>query len=118
MRAVTQSMIPIPVHQPKLLDLPNPAKNAIDAIFQEIADFELGLDDEHELGMSVVGGPTGLCIHVREVYRFGNDKLIFNGIDTNHSPVRLVQHISQLNFLMLAVKIAGDEPVRIGFHVP
>jgi hypothetical protein len=98
--------------------VPNMAEFAIKAIHEEIADFESSLDDDHEIGMPIVGGPSGLCIHVREIYRYGTDKLVFAGLDSNGSPVRLVQHLSQLNFLMLSAPKIGKKATRIGFHEP
>ena len=95
---------------------PNMAEYAVKAIYEEIADFEATLDAHHEIGMPVVGGPAGLCVHVREVYRFGTDKLVFVGIDGDQRPVRLVQHLSQLNLLMLAAPKLGSTAARIGFH--
>ena len=113
---------PVPLRAPSL-DLkairpPNMAEYAVKAIYEEIADFEACLDAEHEVGMPIVGGPAGLCVHVREVYRFGTDKLVFVGISSDGNPVRLIQHLSQLNFLMLAAPKLGDQAVRIGFHEP
>ena len=95
---------------------PNMAEYAVKAIYEEIADFEAFLDADHEVGMPIVGGPAGLCVHVREVYRFGTDKLVFVGIDSDQRPVRLIQHLSQLNLLMLAAPKIGPLAVRIGFH--
>jgi len=97
---------------------PNLAEFAVKAIYEEIADFEAKLDSGHEVGMPIVGGLSGLCVHVREVYRFGTDKLVFVGIDNDQRPVRLIQHLSQLNFLMLAAPKIGPAAVRIGFHTP
>ena len=94
----------------------NMAEYAVDAIYEEIADFEASLDENHEVGMPIVGGPANLCVHVREVYRFGTDKLVFVGVDSDQNPVRLIQHLSQLNFLMLAAKKLTETAVRIGFH--
>ena len=103
--AITRSLTP-----------PNMAKEAVNAIYEEIADFEASLDADHEVGMPIVGGPATLCVHVREVYRFGTDKLVFVGIDSDQHPVRLIQHLSQLNLLMLAARKIGSVAVRIGFH--
>ncbi len=103
----------IPIPKP-----PNMAEYAVEAIYEEIADFEAKLDADHEIGMPVVGGPAGLCVHVREVYRYGTDKLVFVGIDSEQKPVRLIQHLSQLNVLMLAAPKIGPVAVRIGFHAP
>jgi Family of unknown function (DUF6173) len=100
------------------LETPNPAKWAVEAIYKEIADFEASLDDNHEMGMSIVGGPTGVCLHVREIYRYGTDKLVFDGINSDGSPLRLMQHLSQLNFLMISAKKIGKTAARIGFHEP
>ena len=94
------------------------AEYAIKAIYEEIADFEATLDEDHELGMPVVGGPAGLCVHVRKVYRYGTDKLVFVGVDSSRKPVRLIQHLSQLNLLMLAAPKIEEVAVRIGFALP
>jgi hypothetical protein len=103
----------VPVIRP-----PNMAQYAVEAIYDEIAEFEASLDEDYEVGMPIVGGPANLCVHVRKVYRFGTDKLVFVGIDSDQHPVRLVQHLSQLNFLMLSVKKMTEKSVRIGFHSP
>jgi hypothetical protein len=109
-----------PLEVPKIAPIarPNPAKWAVEAIYTEIADFEASLDDDHEMGMSIVGGPAGVCLHVREIYRYGTDKLVFDGVNSDGSPLRLMQHLSQLNFLMIAAKKVGEMAVRIGFHEP
>jgi len=107
-----------PVFRVPDLRPPNLAEYAVKAIYEEIADFEASLDSDHEIGMPVVGGPAGLCVHVREVYRFGSDKLVFVGVDSDHKPVRLIQHLTQLNLLMLAAPKMGPAAVRIGFHAP
>ena len=91
---------------------------AVKAIYEEIADFESALDDNHEIGMSIVGGPSGVCLHVRDIYSYGTDKLVFDGINFDGSPLRLMQHLSQLNFLMISAKKIGDTASRIGFHEP
>ena len=97
---------------------PNMAEYAVNAIYKEIEDFESSLDDMHEIGMSIVGGPAGICLHVREIYSYGIDKLVFVGINSDESPLRLMQHLSQLNFLMVSAKKIAETAVRIGFHRP
>jgi hypothetical protein len=104
------------------IDIPKPiniAELSAEAVWDEIATFEATLDDAHELGVCIVGGPAGLCVHVREVgWRNGN-ALIFSGVDGESRPVRLMQHLTQLNFLMVAVPKIGPVAVRIvGFHAP
>ena len=94
------------------------AKYAVDAVYKEILDFEASLDDNHEMGMSIVGGPAGVCLHVREIYSYGTDKLVFDGMNSDGSPLRLMQHLSQLNFLMISAKKIGQTAARIGFHEP
>ena len=112
------SILDMPSYEQNYLRPTNFAKEAVDAIYDEISGFESALDEEHESGMSIVGGPAGVCLHVRKVYRYGSDKLVFDGINTDGSPLRLMQHLSQLNFLMISAKKIGETASRIGFHTP
>lgn len=117
---MNQRLLSTELRAPSISNLrpPNMGQYAVSAIYEEIADFEKTLDEHHEVGMPIVGGPAGLCVHVRKIYRFGADKLVFVGIDSDQNPVRLIQHLSQLNFLMLSAPKIGEVAVRIGFHAP
>lgn len=117
-KAITQVPVRLPSLDYESIRPPNMAEYAVKAIHDEIADFEACLDSDHEVGMPVVGGPAGLCVHVREIYCFGTDKLVFVGLSSSGHPVRLVQHLSQLNFLMVSAPKLGEAAVRIGFHKP
>jgi hypothetical protein len=119
----TNALLAAEIFVPKASDfrlpkIPNLAENAINAIYKEFADFEARLDREQEIAMGIVGGPSGLCFHIRRVHRCGGDKLVFEGIDSDSKPVRLMQHLMQLNLLMMAAPKIGPIAVRIGFHAP
>jgi hypothetical protein len=119
----TKALLPADIFVPAPPDfrppkIPNLAENAIQAIYKEFADFERRLDAEQEIAMCIVGGPSSLCFHVRRVYRYGGDKLVFEGFDSESKPVRLMQHLMQLNLLMMAAPKIGPIAVRMGFHAP
>ncbi len=53
-------------------------------------------------------------IHIDDVGYWGPDIIRFYGNTSDGHPVELMQHISQLNVLLMAVKPVA-EPRRIGF---
>ena len=102
----------------------NPPKNPQNADYQykilvsKIKAFEESLDHEHEVAMQFAsfGNPT--VINVERISYCNPSIIMFNGtIDGNKAT--LIQHISQLNFLLLAVRKSEPElpPRRIGFDI-
>jgi hypothetical protein len=94
------------------------ARRAAERIFEEIQAFEAELDEASEVGIHLVQfGPTTV-IHVRRIDWYQPNLLVMHGTSGDGLPVRLVQHLSQLNFLMTRVpRLDPDAPRRaIGFH--
>lgn len=80
-----------------------------------VKSFQAGLTDDEEIGIKLANFGEAAQIHIRSI-GFKNPNLIeFHGVNPNDHEVTLVQHISQLNFLLIAVKPIEDEPYRIGF---
>ena len=83
-----------------------------------IADFESGLDDAHEVALGFAGSEVGI-LRIEGIGWIEPDTLTFDGTDEEGIRTRMIQHVSQLNVMLVAlprVDTAG-EPRRIGFHL-
>lgn len=94
----------------------NPAKWMHERIVRSINDFEGKLDDQHEIGARLVQAP-GDTIAISDVGYWGPDLVIFYGFNPDGDPVELIQHVSQVNVVLVARKKQSDEPRRIGFDM-
>lgn len=97
----------------------NPAEWAFVRISRLIQDFESGLDENHEVGAHMVGGPGDGVFQVRDVGFWGPDFILFMGVNDHGKPIRLIQHYTQLNVLLSAMpKPEAKTPARrIGFQL-
>lgn len=113
-----QYSIPRPV-LPQIPQLPdsatNPAKWTHKRLGEYIRDFEKDLDDEHEIGARLVSFGQALTFHIENVGYYGPDIISFDGINSNGERVQLIQNISQLSVLLIAMKKLQEKPKRIGF---
>lgn len=83
-----------------------------------IKDFQDNLDDEHEVGLQLASFGQSTLLNVTDI-GYSNPSIIdFYGY-CNGNPAHLIQHINQLNFLLLAVpKSDPAKPARrIGFDI-
>lgn len=74
-------------------------------------------DGEHEVGLRLVTFGQTVVIHVEDLGYYNPSLIRFYGTVEDGSPVELVQHISQISFLLVAVKKKDpSKPKRkIGF---
>ena len=88
-------------------------------IMGEIRDFEDGLDNEHEVAIRLASFGASITMAVYEIGYQNPDMLYFYGT-VNGQDAQLIQHMSQLNFLLLSVQKSDPEkpPRRIGFEIP
>ena len=93
----------------------NPAKWTYERLAEYIKTFEANLDEEHEIGARLVSFGQTLTFHIDNIGYYGPDIITFYGTDLDGQAVQLVQHTSQLNILLKAVKKQSDKPRRIGF---
>lgn len=86
-------------------------------LIEEIKAFESRLDDDHEVALKLASFGENITISVTHIGYYNPSLIIFDGL-VKGNPATLVQHVSQLSFLMIAVKKADpDRPVRrIGFN--
>lgn len=92
----------------------NPAQWMYERVVKSIISFEEKLDPEMEIGARLVSFASSEIISIDDVGYWGPDMVIFYGRNADDRPVELLQHLSQLSVLLVAVKPA-TEPRRIGF---
>lgn len=95
----------------------NPAKWAHERVVKSIVDFEKDLNEEQEIGARLVSFANNEIIHIDNVGYWGPDIITFYGRTADNHPVELLQHISQLNVLLVAVPKTETVARRIGFEL-
>ncbi len=94
----------------------NAAEDVFNHLLGRVKQFQANLPDDHELGLQLADFGGNRALHVRGM-GFKNPNIIeFYGMLDGDRQVAVIQHISQLNFLMIAVPPPADQPpYRIGF---
>ena len=93
-----------------------PAGQAYDRLVMFIQNFEAKLDNTHEMALGFAGGAAGV-LRIEGLGFVDPDILTFYGRDEDGLKTQLIQHVSQLSFILRAVpKDRPEEPPRrIGF---
>lgn len=97
----------------------NLADYSYEVIIERIKEFEDALDNDHEVALQLASFGQSITLSVVDIGYSNPSTLVFHGY-VGDQPATLIQHMSQLNFLLLAVKKANPEkpPRRIGFSQP
>lgn len=96
----------------------NPAEWAFVRLSKLIEEFEAKLDKDEEIGARVVGLPGEGTMQIVDVGFWGPDLIIFFGRNADGKPVRLIQHYTQINVVLAAIKKPEErEARRIGFQL-
>ncbi len=95
----------------------NPAKWTHERIVRSIVDFEGKLSQDEEIGLRLVNFGANEIIHIDNVGYWGPDLVIFYGHNADGHAVELLQHVTQVSVLLVAVPKEKDEPRRIGFDL-
>ncbi len=86
---------------------PNLASEFHHRLINWINDFHKDLDEEHEVGARLVSFGQTVTFHIEDI-SFWNPSLIsFIGKNSEGEPVELVQHVSQISVLLMAMKRAN-----------
>jgi len=93
----------------------SPAESAFERLGNMVKDFEADLDNEHEIGVGLVCFGVSTQFHIQNIGYWGPDIITFAGVNENGERVQLIQNVSQLSVLLVAMKKLGDKPRRIGF---
>lgn len=96
----------------------SPAQWAYERIILYIQNFEKQLDNEHEVGLGLAGGTTGV-IRIEGLGYYDPDIVTYYGVNDAGAKTQLIQHVSQLNVTLVASAkhIDQPEPNRIGFRL-
>ncbi|MBR4026792.1 MAG: hypothetical protein IKJ01_04455 [Lachnospiraceae bacterium] len=96
----------------------NLAKWKYEKIIEQIIEFEEALDDEHELALKLASFGSTTTMLVTDIGYQNPDMLYFYGY-VNGKEAQLIQHTSQLNFLLTSVERQDKtKPARrLGFNV-
>ncbi len=107
---------------PKALKEPttrkSPAQWAYERIILYIQNFEKTLDNNHEVGIGFTDGGAGI-MRIEGLGYFDPDIITYYGTNGAGAKAQLVQHVSQLNVMLVASpkRIDQAEPNRIGFQL-
>ena len=111
--------IPIPVAPdiPRLPIADSYADTQFEIIKSYIQEFQAGLDANHDVGLMLTNFGQTVLMEVTSISYEFPVLMIFRGF-VNGQESTLIQHISQLSFLLTSVPKAPDLPKRqIGFSV-
>ena len=93
----------------------NPVIHVCQAIQKYVETFEAQLDEEHEVGVRLASFGGVVVFHAERIGFSAPNVITFYGITEEGEKLQLIQHVSQLNFLLRSVKKMEEKPRRIGF---
>ena len=98
----------------------NLADNLAKGILSKIEKFDEELDPEREVGINLVSFGQTVTLHVSGIGYYNPSLIIFYGLTDNGDRVELIQHISQISFLLIALpRLEPTLPKKkIGFIQP
>jgi hypothetical protein len=94
-----------------------PAEWMYARIAKSIAAFEKKLNADQEVALRLVNFGQGETFHINDMGFWEPDLIHFHGRNAAGFPVVMIQHISQVNVLLVAAPKQRAEPVRIGFQI-
>lgn len=95
--------------------------NSAEAISQKLLEairaYQRSLPDKDDVALQLVSFGINTTIFVERIGYIGSSLVVFGGKDNSGNPLELIQHISQLSFLMMvSPKPSVEAPKRrIGF---
>ena len=92
------------------------AEEVFNHLLTRVKDFQANLPEHFELGIRLANYGGERAVHVRGMGYRNPNIIEFYGLLDGEQQVAVVQHVSQLNFMLVAVPpVAEQEPYRIGF---
>lgn len=108
------------IEQMTEVNQPYTAKSIFNELIQRIRKFESELNQDYEVGMQLVTFGNATQFSVSSLGYTDPSIIWFSGILDDGAHVELVQHVSQISFLMVALKREDPEKPKapIGFFLP
>ena len=98
---------------------PHDALQAFNSLRRYAIAFEESLDERHEVGARLVTFGNAVSFQVQQIGYAPPNLISFDGVTEEGARVRLVQHVTQLSVLFIAMPIKEDKVKRpIGFVLP
>jgi hypothetical protein len=94
----------------------NPAQWTYERLTKYIKEFENELDDEHEVGARLVSFGNAVTFYISKLGYYGPDIICFYGVGEKGEKFQLIQNISQLSVLLMALPKLEKKVRRIGFE--
>ena len=89
----------------------NLANEFADKLLDRMNSFDKDLDLEYEVGMKLVSFGQTITFHVSNIGYYNPSLIIFYGFTEDGNKVEYVQHVTQINFLLLALpRLKPDAP--------
>lgn len=93
------------------------AEGVFKHLINRVRQFEAQLPDDKEVGLQLANFGVAADLHIRGITYRNPNMIEFIGMNSDGEKAVLVQHISQLNFLLRAISpLKEEEPYRIGFR--
>ncbi len=104
-------------HQDFDMDIYQCAEHQYNCIMEDIREFEEALDEDHEIALKLTHVGQAITLAVTEISYAQPSLMYYHGYVGDQKAL-LVQHVSQINFLMIAMpkRIPDNPPNRIGFR--
>lgn len=93
------------------------AESIFNHIMKKIEEHQNSLQENEELGLKLANFGEASQIHIRSIGYKNPNIIEFFGINLDGNTVTLIQHISQINFMIITLKAFEKEGFRIGFVV-
>lgn len=99
------------------IEINSTAEIVANSLYLSILDFQRSLPEEDDVAIEIVIFTDSITLLVDSIGYIGYNLVWFGGVDSSGKPLKLVQHIQQVNFLLkVAAKPAPELPKRkIGF---
>ncbi|HCN48468.1 MAG TPA: hypothetical protein DIT10_05140 [Chryseobacterium sp.] len=95
--------------------------NYADAFYERlisyISKFEETLNPEEEIGARLTSFGETVIIHIEDLGYWNPSLICFHGKDQNGRYVQLIQHVSQINVLLIKLPRINPQAERIGFKL-
>lgn len=89
----------------------NLANEFADRLLDRMNSFDKDLDLEYEVGMKLVSFGQTITFHVSSIGYYNPSLIIFYGFTEDGNKVEYVQHVTQINFLLMALpRLKPDVP--------